>query len=131
WWASEESAVTGSLWNTDAAEALPAIGLDFAGLDLSGLTAEELRDESKLTTLGWDFIATWEIDPLRNDGFPYLQWQYPNEAPTFTTLPEPFTGTDEDTPVGIAFADIAMVGDAEDSDGEVVAFIVKSVSSGS
>ncbi|QST02511.1 WxL domain-containing protein (plasmid) [Pontibacillus sp. ALD_SL1] len=47
----------------------------------TGKTTSEMKQESTYT--GWDFTNTWAIDPLINDGYPYLQSVPP--SPTIVT----------------------------------------------
>ena len=53
-----------------------------------------------------------------------------NTPPTFTSLFGSVQNTNEDTGVAISFDNIAAQGNETDSDGSVVAFVVKAVSSG-
>ena len=39
-------------------------------------TTTEMKTQS--TFVDWDFTDVWGIDPAKNDGYPYLLWQYPN-----------------------------------------------------
>lgn len=42
---------------------------------LSGKSTENMKLETTFT--GWDFDNIWAIDPLKNDGYPYLQMNQP------------------------------------------------------
>ena len=42
-------------------------------------TTAEMKTQSTYTD--WDFEAVWGIDPAKNDGYPYLLWQYPDPPP--------------------------------------------------
>lgn len=44
------------------------------------------------TFTGWDFINTWDIDPMINDGFPYLQWSRNLLTGRVTTIIDPNGG---------------------------------------
>lgn len=51
-------------WNPEA------IGPEL-GTDANARSPEALRDPA--TYVGWDLTSVWAIDPLRNNGFPYLR----------------------------------------------------------
>ncbi|WP_157822086.1 PKD domain-containing protein, partial [Salegentibacter salinarum] len=54
-----------------------------------------------------------------------------NTVPTFTDLADTVETTNEDTSVEVSFLSIAAQSDANDADGTVIAYVVKSVNSGS
>lgn len=60
---SSEGTVTASYY--DSAKCTAGTG--------TGKTASELQQQS--TYDGWDFTTIWAIDPLKNDGYPYLRWE--------------------------------------------------------
>jgi hypothetical protein len=43
-----------------------------------GKTTVEMKTLSTFTDAGWDFATYWAIDPLNNDGYPHLDWEYPS-----------------------------------------------------
>lgn len=45
-----------------------------------GKTTAQMKTLSTFTGAGWNFDSVWLIDPLLNDGYPDLQWQYPPPA---------------------------------------------------
>jgi hypothetical protein len=51
-------------WNSEAVGPL-------IGTDANARSSEALRDPA--TYVGWDLMSVWAIDPLRNNGFPYLR----------------------------------------------------------
>jgi VCBS repeat-containing protein len=51
-----------------------------------GLTTAEMKTQASF--VDWDFADVWAIDPAKNDGYPYLQWQ--------TSFYEADTSDDED-----------------------------------
>jgi hypothetical protein len=60
--------------------------------DANGLKTAEMKTQASY--VGWDFDNIWAIDPNKNDGYPYLQWQTSftetdNEAPVITLLGSP------------------------------------------
>jgi len=38
-------------------------------------TQAAMQDQSTYTAAGWDFASVWAIDPAKNGGYPYLQWE--------------------------------------------------------
>jgi hypothetical protein len=42
-------------------------------LHANGRTSEQMKLQATFT--GWDFVNVWSIDPILNDGFPYLRYQ--------------------------------------------------------
>ncbi|UOA08407.1 FG-GAP-like repeat-containing protein [Methylobacter sp. S3L5C] len=54
-----------------------------------------------------------------------------NDAPTLAAFASTLVTGDEDTAIAIAFADLVAQGDEADSDGDVMAFAVKAITSGS
>jgi hypothetical protein len=43
----------------------------------TGKTTAEMKTQSTFTDKGWDFVSIWNIDPLINDGYPFLRWSTP------------------------------------------------------
>jgi hypothetical protein len=39
-----------------------------------GKTTAQMKDIATFLAAGWDFVKIWNIDPLVNDGYPYLRW---------------------------------------------------------
>ncbi len=65
------SAVNNSFWNTET-----------SGRNISaggtGKTTAEMKTQSTFTAAGWDFATIWKMRSYKNDGYPYLRWQYPS-----------------------------------------------------
>lgn len=57
--------ITSCFWETTG-----NIGTSSGG---TGKTTAELKLESTFTDASWDFSDTWEIDPVKNNGYPYLK----------------------------------------------------------
>ena len=84
----------------------------FSGIDTFSYIANDGSNDSNLAT------ATITV----NAGA--------NLAPTLNSFSAPVDFTDENTEVEITFTDLEIEGDEDDTDGAVVAFVVKSVASG-
>lgn len=64
----------GSYWNKEVSGLENMCGTNGTNcLDESGLTDAEMKNAENF--VGWDFENIWAIDPDKNDGYPYLQWQ--------------------------------------------------------
>jgi len=69
----------------------------------TGKTTVEMKTQSTFTDAGWDFYGEsvngsdefWNIGNGRNDGYPYLKWEYPSDPPLPVTLSS-FTAIFED-----------------------------------
>jgi VCBS repeat-containing protein len=73
-WNYESSSQVNSYWNIETSGLENMCGRNDTNCDdANGLTDGEMRDMSSFD--GWDFEGTWAIDPEKNDGYPYLQWQ--------------------------------------------------------
>lgn len=59
----ESGDTTGSFYNTDVATGTVGIGI----------STSAMQTQSTYEAAGWDFAGTWKIDPLHNNGYPYLQ----------------------------------------------------------
>ncbi|MBX2975240.1 MAG: T9SS type A sorting domain-containing protein [Ignavibacteriaceae bacterium] len=74
--------VTNSFWDTQTS------GRATSGAG-TGKTSEELKTASTFTDAGWDFYGEsgngtdeiWNINETRNNNYPFLTWQYPDESP--------------------------------------------------
>ncbi len=42
----------------------------------TGLNTAQMKTASTFTNAGWDFTNVWGIDPTKNNGYPYLRYQY-------------------------------------------------------
>jgi hypothetical protein len=81
-WMYQYSSQTGSYWNTETSGKDIMCGISGGTCaDDNGLTDAEMKDANNF--VGWDFENVWAIDPDKNGGYPYLQWQ------TFATFVEP------------------------------------------
>ena len=47
-------------------------GVDTTG---TGIIDDSLKSQTFLENNGWNFTTVWKIDPAKNDGYPYLQWE--------------------------------------------------------
>lgn len=63
---------SGSYWNKEVSGLDTMCGSGSCD-DSHGLTDEQMKDPTSF--VGWDFESVWAIDPEKNDGYPYLQWQ--------------------------------------------------------
>ena len=43
-------------------------------------TTAEMKTDSTFIAAGWDFAEDWTMDDLKNNGYPYLQWQQYGEV---------------------------------------------------
>jgi len=67
-------------WNQDSAN---IAGCGRNSISATGLTTSDMRKSETFT--GWSFVGptaagalnTWDIDPSKNNGFPFFSWQYP------------------------------------------------------
>ena len=65
---------SGSYWNKETSGLENMCGQGATNcLNESGLT--DLAMKQQASFVDWDFENIWAIDPERNDGYPYLQWQ--------------------------------------------------------
>lgn len=90
---------TNSFWDTETSGQLTSI----AGG--TGKTTAEMKAFATFNAAGWDFkgettngtAEIWNIGSSRNDEYPYLSWQYPNEAgykmPTPTITSATYNGS--------------------------------------
>ena len=105
------SVSNGSVTNCYASGTITGVGVQAGGVTGSGsylnsyynkdkhsygntgsLTAAQMA--LKTNFANWDFETVWDIDPDRNDGMPYLQWDIPyGEFPAINTI---FTKVYED-----------------------------------
>jgi len=54
---------------------------------ITGKTTIEMKTKSTFTDVGWNFADVWGMDGAINDGYAYLQWQFPTlEAPEGVTI---------------------------------------------
>lgn len=66
--ASWGGTTTGCFWDTESSMLSNSNGG-------TGKTTAEMQTQSTFTDAGWDFTEIWTINSLKNDGYPYLQWQ--------------------------------------------------------
>ncbi|MEW5798839.1 MAG: GLUG motif-containing protein [Bacteroidota bacterium] len=69
------STVSNSFWDTQTSGQSSSAGG-------TGKTTSTMKTLSTFAITGWDFYGTpvWNIGNSRNNGYPYLQWQYPSDA---------------------------------------------------
>jgi len=72
--------VSGSFWDTETSGQAESAGG-------TGKTTAEMKTLSTFTLAEWDFKGlgieeTWNIGNLRNEGYPYLDWQFPGDEGT-------------------------------------------------
>ncbi len=58
-----------NFWNIETSGAINSNG------NATGITNENMRLQSTFENADWDFDSIWRIDPLKNNGYPYLIWQ--------------------------------------------------------
>ena len=51
-----------------------------------GLTTAQMKDKATYTAALWDFTNVWDIDPTKNDGYPFLQSATSNGGTTHTIV---------------------------------------------
>lgn len=68
--------VTNSYWDTEVSE-VTLVGNPISGGGI-GKTTAEMKNES--TYVNWDFNYRWDIDPAKNNGYPYLTYKVPFEV---------------------------------------------------
>jgi hypothetical protein len=79
---TSEGSVSNCFWNTEYSEQPFSNGG-------TGKTTAEMNRASTYISAGWDFkgetpngsTEIWNIGNSRNDGYPYLDWQYPADPP--------------------------------------------------
>ncbi len=64
--------LTGNYWDTESSGQTSSAGQG-AG-QLEGKTTAEMKQQP--TFVNWNFNNIWAINPLHNDGYPHLQWEY-------------------------------------------------------
>ena len=108
------SLTTGTLGTSGAAGNY--IDLSAFSTGLSSITIEPVDGNAQFRVTG---LTVNNITPVSS-----------NTPPTFTSLSGSVQSTNEDTGVAISFNNITAQGNEADSDGSVVAFVVKAVNSG-
>lgn len=98
---------------------------------IAALSADELRDAASFD--GWDFSSTWQIDPLANDGLPFLRavdshitWL---QEPTLSTV-SPLGPIEEGETLSLTFEELLAASDAADGDGTIMSFTVVALDAG-
>ncbi|MEI6835773.1 MAG: fibronectin type III domain-containing protein [Candidatus Falkowbacteria bacterium] len=73
-----ETYILQSFWNIETSGQETSAGSE------EGLTTDDLKNIDTYTIDNeWDFNNTWEMSPSRNNGYPYLNWQYPLASETW------------------------------------------------
>jgi len=69
-----DATVGNSFWDTETSGQLTSDGG-------TGLPTDSMKMRSTFVDAGWDFygVGIWNIGNGRNDGYPYLQWQHPED----------------------------------------------------
>lgn len=75
---NNNATITASYWDNETSGKNNMCGIeknDGIGCDDNyGKTTVEMKNQSLYTI--WDFLYMWSLDPTRNEGYPYLYWQY-------------------------------------------------------
>ncbi|TVQ09559.1 MAG: hypothetical protein EA361_15245, partial [Bacteroidetes bacterium] len=76
---NRQSNIFGSFWDTETSGQSESDGG-------TGLPTEQMKDYETYILAGWDFkgmgqFGIWNIGNERNDGYPYLDWQFPDDPP--------------------------------------------------
>lgn len=106
----KDTGINSTLWGTSTATSDEADAIE-------SKTYAEMQTQS--TYEGWDFDAVWAIDPDKNGGYPYLQWQ----ESILTDIPATSITLDETTlslSVGDSAYLTATVSPANASDRDVI-----------
>ncbi|MFO7923651.1 MAG: GLUG motif-containing protein, partial [Bacteroidales bacterium] len=97
------SQTNNSFWDTETSGQATSAGG-------AGKTTDEMKDFLTFIGAGWffktqDVEGIWNIGNSRNDGYPYLDWQYPDDTGITDPFP-PFVTTDEVTGVTLITATV-------------------------
>ena len=76
--------VTNSFWDTETSKQTTSAGG-------TGLTTSQMQRKLTYTNATWDFKGAgsndiWNIGNSRNNGYPYLNWQHPDDLPDFPAV---------------------------------------------
>lgn len=63
----------GTFWGDNATTQRSYYRNDLAQLSLCGIGIKQQEMKTQNTFIGWDFQNIWDIDPLENDGYPFLR----------------------------------------------------------
>jgi hypothetical protein len=121
-WMYQYSSQTGSYWNAEMSGLDNMCGTNGTNcLDENGLTDAQMKQQASF--VGWDFDGIWAIDPNKNDGYPYFQWQT-FEAPDTTKPVIALLGeANINITVGNAYSDAGATA-TDNIDGDISAKIV-------
>jgi uncharacterized repeat protein (TIGR02543 family) len=70
-----------------------------SGSDAGIIGADDAAMKNQTTFTGWDFVNIWDIDPGKNDGYPFLRWQGYELISTYTVTYDGNGSTDGSVPL--------------------------------
>ncbi|MDD2511162.1 MAG: S-layer homology domain-containing protein [Syntrophomonas sp.] len=65
---NDQGTITASFWDTETSGMKSSAGGD----DAVGETTEKMKKKTTFENKNWDFIDIWNIDGIRNNGYPFL-----------------------------------------------------------
>ncbi len=65
---NDQGTITASFWDTETSGMKSSAGGD----DAVGETTEKMKKKTTFENKNWDFIDIWDIDGIRNNGYPFL-----------------------------------------------------------
>ena len=87
--------VTGCYWDTETSGKSTSAGG-------TGKSTTKMKEQA--TYEGWNFDTVWGINGSDNNGYPFLRWQVPADAPTVPGVPQNFTATPGDGQVALSWS---------------------------
>ena len=66
---NDQGTITASFWDTETSGMKSSAGGD----DAVGETTEKMKKKTTFENKNWDFIDIWDIDGIRNNGYPFLK----------------------------------------------------------
>jgi hypothetical protein len=83
--------ITACFWDSTVNSGLDGAGDGYSGDQIFGKTTTQMKTLETFTAVSWDFKGIgeegiWNIGNSRNEGYPYLDWQYPEDTPLPITL---------------------------------------------
>jgi len=90
---------TACFWDNTVNSGLTGVGNTSDPTWVNGESTTNMKDPDTFTDAGWDFKGEstngtdniWNIGNSRNDGYPYLDWQYPSDPATLPVALSTFT----------------------------------------
>ncbi len=96
----KNSSITNSFWDATFSGVTKMCASDQWNsaycIDDRGLSTADMKNINSFT--GWDFENVWAIDPAKNDGYPYLQWQTSFYSPSVPHDGDSDNGDEENPP---------------------------------